>query len=843
MQYKFREMTLADLQFDESAIITKVKGRGAFRKRVTDMGFVRGKKIKAIKAAPLKDPIEYSILDYEISLRRNEAKLIEVIAESEVETPQNSTENPDFKVEDILRKNAITKSKTINIALVGNPNSGKTSFFNFASHSQEHVGNYSGVTVDAKATHFKHKGYKINLTDLPGTYSLTAYSPEELYVRKHILNELPDIIINIVDASNLERNLYLTTQLIDMDIKIVMALNMFDELGNNGHQLDFLSLGKMLGIPIVPTVSSKGTGIRNVLDRVVEVFEDRSDIQRFVRINYGQNLEDAITEISKKLESFPDIEAKVSPRFVALKIMEDDPDIKKELQKLNFPEKQTRDIEKIELTTEKRIGENIDTYIADSRYGFIAGALKETLRKNPLKRRKFTNNIDAILTHRFWGFPIFLFFMWVMFQSTFSLGQYPMDWIDMGVGWLGAQIQLWMPAGMLKDLLIDGVIGGVGGVIIFLPNILILFFFISVMEDTGYMARAAFLMDRIMHKFGLHGKSFIPLVMGFGCNVPAIMASRTLENWKDRMLTMLINPFMSCSARLPVYLVILGAFFPSSQGLILFGIYGLGIVIAGLVAILFKNTLFKGKEAPFVMELPPYRKPTLRSGLHHMWFKSKEYLKKMGGIILLASILIWALGYFPTKPSGIEKFDQKITQINKERQNFNETFETIGQKMDFEEQVQNKIQEVKTQRKTYQQENSYIGKIGHAIAPIMRPLGFDWKMSISILTGMAAKEIVVSTMGVLFQIDNADENSVNLSQKLRNEKYTQGNKVGQPVFDKIIALAFIIFVLIYFPCVATITAIKRESGSWKWAAFTAVYTTTLAYLLAFIVNNVGHLIF
>jgi len=750
-------MTLSELEFKDTAIITKVKGRGAFRKRVTEMGFVRGKKITAVKAAPLKDPIEYNILGYNISLRRKEAELIEIVSQSELKDTDSEINIVGANFEDILRKKAITESKTINIALIGNPNCGKTSFFNSASHSQEHVGNYSGVTVDAKATHFKYKGYKINLTDLPGTYSLTAYSPEELYVRKHIMNEMPDVIINIVDASNLERNLYLTTQLIDMDIKIVMALNMFDELKKNGHQLDFLSLGKMLGMPIVPTVSSKGEGIKNVLNKVIETYEDRAKTQRFVRINYGANIIEAVQSITKILCKYHALETKIAPRFVAIKILENDPDIYNELKKYNIKNDDFAQFEEIKSISEKRIGEEINTYVADSRYGYVNGALKETLKQGKYKENKLSDKIDKILTHKFWGFPIFIFFMWVMFQSTFSLGEYPMNWIDNGVTALSHFTSQTMSDGMLKDLLVDGIIGGVGGVIVFLPNILILFFFISVMEDTGYMARAAFLMDKIMHKFGLHGKSFIPLVMGFGCNVPAIMATRTLENRKDRMMTMLINPFMSCSARLPIYLIIIGAFFPNNQGLILFSVYLTGIFMAGFVSIIFKKTIFRGKEAPFVMELPPYRKPTMSSGLHQMWFKAKEYLKKMGGIILIASIIIWALGYFPQKPTGIEKFNKQITQLTKEKQNFKQEFKTIGQQMDFEEDFQNKIDKIKGLKHTYQQENSYIGKIGKAIQPIMSPLGFEWKMSISILTGLAAKEIVVSTMGVLFQVNDADK--------------------------------------------------------------------------------------
>jgi ferrous iron transport protein B len=822
-------MTLAELKDNESAIITKVKGLGAFRKRVTEMGFVKGKTIRTIKAAPLKDPIQYSIMDYEVSLRKSEAQMIEIVTESEV-NHAIAPEMANVRTDEIMRKKAIEKGKTIHVALVGNPNSGKTSFFNVASKSQEHVGNYSGVTVDAKTSSFKYKSYRLNITDLPGTYSLSAYTPEELFVRRHILEASPDVIINVVDASNLERNMYLSTQLIDMDVKIVMALNMYDELQKNATSLDFIKLGSMIGCPIIPTVSSKGTGIYNVLDRVIDVFEDRSEVQRFVRIDYGPNLELAIEEITKELNHYPAFFTQVSPRFAALKILEKDADIEKEYRKYQLSGKTIKKLNETKLHTEQRVSEDIESYIADSRYGFIAGALKQTLKKSPISRRRKTDMIDNVLTNKALGFPLFLFFMWLMFQSTFTLGEFPMNWIDSGIVALSELINIYMPEGMLKDLIIDGIIGGVGGVIIFLPNILILFFFISVMEDTGYMARAAFIMDKIMNKFGLHGKSFIPLIMGFGCNVPAIMATRTLENWKDRMLTMLINPFMSCSARLPVHLLIISAFFPNNKGLILFGVYMFGIIVAGIVALLFKNTLFRGKEAPFVMELPPYRMPTLRSGLHHMWFKAKEYIYKMGGIILVASIIIWAMGYFPRQPKGIELYEQQINVLKQSIQQ--------GKHSDLEELKAQKEREMEA----FRQENSFIGKMGHAFAPILQPLGFDWKMSVSILTGIVAKEIVVSTMGVLYQVDEADDEHSSLAQKIKNEKYTSGSKKGELVMDKIVALSFIAFILLYFPCIAVIAAIKRESGSWKWAAFTVLYTTGIAYFIALIINQIGHII-
>ena len=838
-------MKLSELQNGEAGIIVKISGRGAFRKRITEMGFVKGKKITVIKNAPLKDPIEYSILDYEISLRRTEASLIEVVAVSENHEIDINNFNGIF-TDGELKKSIYEKSKTINIAFVGNPNAGKTTLFNETSNSQEHVGNYSGVTVDSKTTNFKYKDYSFNVTDLPGTYSLSAYSPEELYVRKYIFDEVPDIVVNVLDASNLERNLYLTTQLIDMDIKVVVALNMYDELNKKGARFNYKELASMIGVPFVPTVGSKGKGINELLDKIIDVYNDKETIVRHIHINYGKSMENAINAIQSKINTSENswLTNKISPRFVALKLLEKDEDLiklagncenNKEIAKTS-----QHWIEKLE----KHWSDDSETIISDARYGFIAGALKETYVESPIKRRRKTEAIDNFITHKVWGFPIFIFFMWLMFQSTYTFGEYPMNWIDSLVALIGDTISTYMPEGMLKDLIVDGMIGGVGGVIVFLPNILILFFFISLMEDTGYMSRAAFIMDRIMHKIGLHGKSFIPLIMGFGCNVPAIMATRTLENRNDRLLTMLINPFMSCSARLPVYVLIIGAVFPNNPGTMLFGLYILGILMAATLAIIFKKTIFKSQEAPFVMELPPYRMPTLQTTLRHMWNKGVQYLQKMGGVILVASILIWALGYFPRESQLSKSFDDKIEQntsfyqekIAQIPQNDSSTIKKLEFEMLQEEN------HLLTEKENKRQENSYIGRLGKGIAPVLQPLGFDWKMGVSIITGIAAKEIVVSTMGVLYQADlDADENSQTLIHKIREEKYTEGAMKGQKVFTPLVSISFMIFILLYFPCMAVIAAIKKESGSWKWALFTVVYTTSLAWFMSFLVFQIGSL--
>ncbi|MCD4834733.1 MAG: ferrous iron transport protein B [Bacteroidales bacterium] len=813
-------MRLSQLKDNEVGYITKVRGRGAFRKRITEMGFVKGKKIIVIKNAPLKDPVEYSIMGYEVSLRRSEASLIEVITKEEAKQLEINKYN-GVVTEEALKTSARKKGKEIQVALVGNPNSGKTSLFNFASRSKEHVGNYSGVTVDSKSAQCKVHDYTLNITDLPGTYSLSTYSPEELLVRKYIFGEMPDVVINVVDASNLERNFYLTTQLIDMDIKVIIALNMYDELRKKGDEFDFESLGKMIGIPIIPTIGSKGFGINDLFKKAIEVYEDKDPTVRHIHINYGKDVEKSIRNIQDEIWENKKLTDIVSSRFYAIKLLEKDASANFTLSKWGNYETIKEIAEKEIKKLESLITEDSETIITDAKYGFIAGALKETYKGNINTRRKKTEKIDQFLTHKYMGFPFFIFFLWFMFQSTFTLGQYPMEWIDYFVNLLGESISKIMADSPLKDLLINGVIGGVGGVIIFLPNILILFFFISLMEDTGYMARAAFIMDRLMHKIGLHGKSFIPLIMGFGCNVPAIMATRTIENRQNRILTMLINPFMSCSARLPVYVLIISAFFIERPGLVLFSIYIIGIAVAAIVAIIFKKTIFKSKETPFVMELPPYRVPTLRNLTRHMWFKGAQYIKKMGGVILVASIIIWALGYYPKDIEYSVNYDQKIEQIkNENASNKNE-----------------QIHQILTDKTSEEQAKSYIGRIGKFIEPVMKPLGFDWKMSVSILSGVAAKEIVVSTMGVLYQAEE-EESLNNLINRLQNEKDENGN----PIFTPLVAYGFLIFILLYFPCIASIVAISKESGHWKWAIFTMLYTTFLAWFMSLLIHQIGSLI-
>lgn len=797
--------TLFDLHEGQRGLITKVRGRGAFRKRITEMGFVRGKEVTVIKSAPLLDPVEYKILGYNVSLRQSEARLIEVRLPGNEAAPTSADKNCEqyngtFE-EETIRETDGDRGKVIDIALVGNPNCGKTTLFNYASGSHERVGNFSGVTIDSKTAKFRQGGYTFNITDLPGTYSLTAYSPEELYVRRHITENMPDVVVNIIDASNIERNLYLTTQLIDMDIRVVIALNMYDEFGAKGHVLDYRSLGELLGIPVIPTVGSKGEGIKELFDRVIEVFEDRDPVVRHVHINYGEEMERSIRRIQDVIRKDAGLAARISTRHFSIKLLEKDTDIAKNLVHSPHFKAITATAEKEIKRLEEYFYEDSGTLVTDARYGFISGALRETMDANEkaFTSKTLSDRIDNILTHKYLGFPVFLFFLWVMFQTTFSLGEYPKHWIDLMVGWFGGVSGRLLPAGPVRDLLTDGIISGVGSVIVFLPNILILFFFISLMEDSGYMARAAFIMDKLMHKMGLHGQSFIPLIMGFGCNVPAIMVTRTLKDRNDRLLTMLINPFMSCSARLPVYLLITGAIFPSHAGTVIFLVYMTGIVLAVLISMVFKKFLFKNKEAPFVMELPPYRMPTLRVIFMHMWEKAQQYLKKMGGVILVAVIIIWALEYFPA-----------------------------GSSVSRAERLQ----------------QSYIGKIGRVIEPVIEPLGFDWRMGVSLITGAAAKEVVVSTMGVLYTSPSADVNNprASLTASLQDATWDSGHHKGQKIFTPLVGFSFILFILIYMPCVAVVATVRRESGHWKWAVFLMVYTTVLAWTLSFLVYQLGSLI-
>ena len=786
-------MTLSELGTGRRGVIVRVGGHGSFRKRLIEMGFIRGREVRVVLNAPLKDPVEYEILGNKISLRREEAALIEVVTDEDAKEALVSDEHlqalpadlsEDERIDRALSHIADEKGHEIRVALVGNPNCGKTSLFNLASGSHEHVGNYSGVTVDAKEGSFEYGGYKFIFVDLPGTYSLSAYSPEELYVRKNLIEKTPDVVLNVVDASNIERNLYLTTQIIDMNLRTVMALNMYDELEARGDKVDLGQLGHLLGIPVRPTVSRDGRGIPELLDTVIRIYE-KSDpsLARHIHINHGAEIEKSIGHLQKIIRKDENIRFRYSTRYLAIKYLEGDRDIESVLAKYPFAEELAGARKEEEARIEALLGSSAESAIVDAKYAFIRGALAEVYEKHleERPRRTLTDKLDAIVTNRWAAFPIFVAILYLVFWVTFAVGQYPMDWIDWLVGKFGDFVGAFMKEGWFKDLVVDGIIAGVGSVLVFLPNIMILYFFISIMEDSGYMARAAFIVDKLMHRIGLHGKSFIPMVMGFGCNVPAIMATRSIESRKSRLITIAIIPFMSCAGRLPVFVLIAGAFFPSHAALVMLAMYLVGIVMAILSAVVLAKFV-KDDDLPFVMELPPYRMPTGKAIGRHTWEKGKQYLEKMATTILIFSVAIWFLGYFPR--SG--------------------------------------------ESPAVQQEQSYIGRLGKAVSPALDPLGFDWRMDVGLIAGVGAKELVVSTMGVMY--------SQGEEETAEEEEEFEGTQLQSALTRSVspaAALAFMVFVLLYFPCIATFVAIKNETGGWRWAILCAVYTIVVAWILAF----------
>ena len=769
-------MKLSELKTGEKGVIVKVLGHGGFRKRIIEMGFIKGQQIEVLQNAPLQDPVKYRIMGYEVSLRHHEANQVEVVSDVDANLQMSPAVLKGHE-EDYLHHEALRERRVIHVALVGNPNCGKTSLFNYASGAHAHVGNYSGVTVDATEAHASMFGYEFMLTDLPGTYSLSCYSPEELYVRKHLSEQMPDVVINVVDASNLERNLYLTTQLVDMNVRMVCALNMYDEFERRGDKLDIQTLSSLFGMPMIPTSFKSGRGVKELFRAVIQVYEGKHGSARHLHINYGHEIEQGISHIQHYLKKDEHITQQYSTRYLAIKLLEHDSEVLRfigqHLSEEHRPEDRKQLLsarDKAASRVQDETGSDSETAIMDAKYGFINGALKEAGYATGKQEDTYrtTHRIDAVLSHRVWGFPVFFAILFVMFHTTFVLGQYPMDWIDAGVEWLGEWIGATMPDGMLRSMLVDGVIGGVGSVIVFMPQILILYCFISIMEDSGYMARAAFIMDRLMHKMGLHGKSFIPLVMGFGCNVPAVMATRTIESRRSRLITMMILPLMSCSARLPIYIMIIGTFFAVEyQSWVMVSLYLIGIILSVIVSKVFSTFIIKGEDTPFVMELPPYRFPTFRAIGRHTWEKGKEYLKKMGGVILVASILVWAMGYF--------------------------SFTGVAESM----------------------ESSIIGRLGQAVEPLFALQGFGWQLDVSLIAGVGAKEIVASTIGVLG---------------------------GLETLSTLQAYCFLLFVLIYFPCLATIFAIKNETGSWRWAFTSAAYTTVLAWVVSALVHQAGLLL-
>lgn len=836
-------MKLSDLNTGEQGVIVKVNGHGSFRKRLIEMGFIAGKKVTVVLNAPLKDPIEYEILGYKLSLRRSEADQIEVIGENEAKEVMKKDSSFDtiyaddcdeeWSLNNLMKKLAEERKHVIRVALVGNPNCGKTSLFNVASGSHEHVGNYSGVTVDAKEGRFEYKGYKFVLVDLPGTYSLSAYSPEELYVRKNLIDNVPDVVINVVDASNIERNLYLTAQVIDMNLKVVMALNMYDELKDKGDELDIKQLGYLLGMPVCPTVSRDGTGIPELFDTVIKIYtQSDPKLARHIHINHGAELEKSIDRIKLLLQKNQSLRDKYSTRYLAIKYLEDDKDIEKIIDAL--PNRD--EIISARVIEEQRIIDllhtNTESAIVDAKYAFIQGALAETYKphQDATPRKTVTDKIDAVVTNKWMAFPIFIAVLYLIFQTTFAVGDYPMQWIDWFVGKFGDFVATFMADGWLKDLVVDGIISGVGSVLVFLPNILILYFFISLMEDSGYMSRAAFIVDKLMHKIGLHGKSFIPMVMGFGCNVPAIMATRAIESRKSRMITIAIIPFMSCAGRLPIFVLLAGAFFPHNAALVLLGIYLLGIVLAILSAIVLSKFV-KDDDLPFVMELPPYRIPTAKAIWRHTWEKGQQYLQKMATTILICSVIIWFLGYFPKNKELMAAQEEYATlaQTPAGRLSANADEVDVNAATATKQELTTRIDSLYA----YQQENSYIGQLGRMVSPALDPLGFNWKMDVGLLTGIAAKELVVSTLGVMY----SEGAKVSEGHDMSEDTQLQSALVND--VTPAAALSFMVFILLYFPCVATFVAIKNETGKWRWAVACCAYTMAVAWIMSFIVYRLA----
>ena len=799
-------MKLSELKTGEKGYIVKVQGHGSFRKRIIEMGFVKGKLVEVLLNAPLQDPVKYRVMGYEVSLRHQEAEMIEVVS---TEPTTEKMETPYTKMlheDDYFQHVALEKRRTINVALIGNPNCGKTSLFNYASGAHGRVGNYSGVTVDASEAHATMFGYEFNLIDLPGTYSLSCYSPEELYVRKYLTEQMPDVVINVIDSTNLERNLYLTTQLVDMDLRMVGALNMYDEFEHRGDTVNLDTLSTLFGMPMVPTSFKHGTGVKDLFRAVIQVYEGASRQARHLHINYGHEIEDGISHIQKYLKADEHIRQRYSTRYLAIKLLEDDPEAARYIGQHLVDEHRPEDRRQLLAArnhaanrVQEETGSDAETAIMDAKYGFINGALTEAEYSTGTEKDTYrtTRIIDSILSNKYLGIPIFFMILYVMFETTFSLGQYPMDWIEMAVSWLSNKVEAALPEGPLRSLIVDGAIAGVGSVIVFLPQILILYFFISLMEDSGYMSRAAFIMDKLMHKMGLHGKSFIPLIMGFGCNVPAVMATRTIESRKSRLITMMILPFMSCSARLPIYIMIVGTFFVAHyQTWAMLSLYVLGIAMSVIASKVLATFVVKEPDTPFVMELPPYRWPTAKAIGRHTWEKGKEYLKKMGGIILVASIVVWSLEYFP--------HHEELTPQQ-------------------------------------QQEQSYIGRLGKAVEPLFTPQGFNWKLDVSLIAGVGAKEIVASTIGVLYSGDDSFADDDSFSED--TSKYvTLRSQMEADGITPLTAYCYLLFVLLYFPCIATIVAIKNETSSWRWALFAAGYTTALAWLVSATVYQVGSLL-
>lgn len=719
--------------------------------------------------------------------------------------------------------------KSITIALAGNPNSGKTTIFNNITGTRQKVGNWPGVTVEKKEGLISKYGYDVKIVDLPGTYSLTPFSIEEIIARNFILEESPDVVIDIIDASNLERSLYLATQLRETDCRVIFALNMADVARTQGTKIDAEKLSELLDLPVVFTVGNKNEGIDALLTKAIELAGSTAEIQQKRKVKYSKDIENAIIKIESFIENKVQAKPAYNLRWTAIKLLENDKIVRERIFRKagNKKDDLLQEVQTLRAHLMDRFNDEPEIVMTDERYGFIAGIVKEVLTSSSQNRVDISRNIDLVLTHRYFGFPIFIIFIWAMFQFTFSAGAYPMEWIDRGVTLLAIGLNSLLPDSILKDLVVNGIIPGVGSVIIFLPNILILFFFIAIFEDTGYMARAAFLMDRIMHTIGLHGKSFIPMLMGFGCSVPAVIASRTLESEKDRILTILITPFMSCSAKLPIYIVLAGAFFSAKAGTVIFAVYLVGVIVSLVSGRLFRTTLLKGADAPFVMELPPYRVPILRSLLIHMWDRGKIFLKRMGGVILVGSIIVWTLSAFPRNIQYSLDYASEIVRVEAL---YESEIMTAGksERDVIEKKRDAAIAKLIMARRAEKTEKSFMGRIGKSIAPLFAPLGIDWRGSVALLTGFVSKEIVVSSMGILYAVEE--------------EPDALHSALVASDMTPLSAFSMMLFVLLYLPCVATIAAIWRETGGFKWMLFSVLYSTSLAWLVCFCVYQGGKII-
>jgi ferrous iron transport protein B len=711
------------------------------------------------------------------------------------------------------------KMKNLTIALAGNPNSGKSSIFNNLTGARQHVGNYPGVTVEKKEGFTVYKNYKITIVDLPGTYSLSAYSDDEIIARKFIIENQPDVVVDVIDTCNLERNLYLATQLLELNKPLVLAFNMSDISGKKGILIDREKLTTLISAPVVLTVGSTGSGMKELLDKTIELFEHKSEFKAPF-INYGSEVNSQLNKLVEIIKKEPALPIKFPTRWFATKLLENDDEIIAIAEKTEHRKELLEQKENSSKIINNIYNDTPEAIIAEHRYGFISGACSEAVKYNYEIRHSISDKIDTVLINRVLGLPIFLLFIWFLFNFTFKLSSPLMSWIEIAQNFLSGWFGTILPQNsMLYSLVVDAVIGGVGSVLIFLPIIFLLFLAISFLEDTGYMARGAFIMDHFMHKIGLHGSSFIPMVLGFGCNLPAIMATRSIKDRKDRLVTILVNPFMSCSARLPVYSLLIAAFFSKEiAGNVLFSIYLLGIVVAVIMAKIFRKFLFKGSDTPFVMELPPYRMPTVKGLLLHMWERGKVYLKKAGTIIFAGCTIMWFLSNFPWNPDYSKNYDQLI--------------QNAGNNQELAQQLNN-------EKSLEKMEKSYAGIIGKNIAPVFKPLGFgDWRISVGLIGGFVAKEIVVGTLGTLYSAGDAGSESKTLREALRNDT----NKDGSKKYNPLTAYSLMVFVLLYIPCIAVIGVIKRETNSWFWPAFTAVYTTAVAWIVSFFVYQGGLLL-